>query len=460
MDYIDFLRSKELKADRVGMESVPELSGHLFPHQRDVTAFLLGVGRGAAFLDTGLGKTAVELEWARIVMEHTNKPVLFFAPLAVGLQHAREAARFGVDVSIAKDQSDIKGAGIYITNYERLNKFDRNEFAAIVLDESSIVKSFNGKISNGLVAFANDMRWRLAATATPAPNDHMELGQHSQFLGAMPSNEMLARFFIADQSQMGKYRIKRHGIKAFWSWVASWARCVGNPSDLGHDGSAYVLPEIEEHIHCIAVDPTIGREDGELIRKTDTSATSIHREKRITSTARAEKIAEIVRAEPDEAWMIWVETDYDAQSIMALLPDAVEVSGKMSSEVKEERLNGFTTGDIKILVSKPSIAGYGLNWQHCARTAFVGLSFSYEMYYQAIRRFHRFGQKRQVHAHIAMADTEMAIWSTIKRKMEEHEDMKREMFEAMRRESLSYSIKHPYQPTKKAELPSWLKESR
>ena len=456
MEYREFLESKAIAAPQVGMDKLPELGGHLFPHQRDTVAFSLRAGRSAAFLDTGLGKTPVELEWSNRIVEHTNKPVLFFAPLAVGQQHQREGSRFGVDVTLARDQSDIKGPGTYITNYERIGKFDRNAFAGVVLDESSIVKSYGGKTSLALMEFAKDMRWRLAATATPAPNDHMELGQHSQFLGAMPSNEMLARFFMADQSQMGKYRIKRHGVKPFWSWVASWARCVGKPSDLGYDDAGYDLPKLHEHLHMVETDMTEGAEDGELFRMTTTNATGIHKEKRRTSAQRAAKIAEIVSAEPGEPWMIWVETDYDADAIMALLPNAVEVRGNMSPEIKEERLNAFTTGQIRVLVSKPSIAGYGLNWQHCARTAFVGLSFSYEMFYQAIRRFYRFGQKREVHCHIAMAQTEMAIWQTVKRKKEEHESMKREMFDAMRREVINKHVKHAYEPTQSAKLPAWI----
>lgn len=456
MEYHEFLKRKEFKALPSGMADLPELSKNLFPHQRDVVNFLLRAGRGAAFLDTGLGKTLVELEWARRIVEHINKPVIFFAPLAVGLQHQREGQRFGIDVTLARDQGDINGAGIYITNYERLGRFDRQSFGGIVLDESSIVKSFNGKISRGLMEFSNDMHWRLAATATPAPNDHMELGQHSQFTGAMASNEMLARFFIADQKQMGKYRLKRHGVKPFWSWVASWARCVGKPSDLGYEDHGYNLPRLHEHMHLVETDMTEGAAEGELFRMTNTNATGIHKEKRLTANDRAAKIAEVVSAEPDEPWMIWVETDYDAEAIMRLLPDAIEVNGKMPPEMKEERLNAFTNGDIKQLVSKPSIAGYGLNWQHCARTAFVGLSFSYEMYYQAIRRFYRFGQQREVHAHIAMAETELAIWQTIKRKRDEHETMKREMFDAMKREVLEKHVKHAYQPTENAQLPNWL----
>lgn len=453
--YEDFLRSKEIRAQLSGMTRVPELSAHLFPHQRATVEFLLKAGRGAAFLDTGMGKTAVELEYGKRIVEHENKPVLMLAPLAVGKQHMREAERFGVETSIARDQSDVTGARIYITNYERLHLFDRHAFGGLILDESSIVKSYTGKTTRALMEFGQEVRWKLPATATPAPNDHMEIGQHAQFLGVMDSSEMLARWFIADQSEMGRYRLKRHGIKPFWSWVASWARCVGKPSDLGFSDEGFQLPPLNIHQHVVETDMTAGAE-GMLFRIPDTSATSIHKEKRLTANDRAAKIAELVRAEPNEPWMIWVETDYDADAITALLPEAVEVRGTMKPEVKEERLDAFTQGSIRILVSKPSIAGFGLNWQHCARTAFVGLSFSYEMFYQAIRRFWRFGQRRPVECHIAMAETETAIWQTIQRKKADHETMKEEMFEAMRREVLVSHVKHAYNPTQAARLPAWM----
>jgi hypothetical protein len=438
------------------MNNVGNLGSHLFDHQRDCVDFSLRLGRSALFLDTGLGKTACELEFAQKVVEHENKPVLFFAPLAVAEQHIREGVRFGIDVIKAREQADVKKPGIYITNYDRIHLFDKSKFCGVVLDESSIVKSFNGKTSRALMEFADCMRWRLAASATPAPNDHMELGQHSQFLSVMPSNEMLARFFIADQSEMGRYRLKRHGISHFWSWVASWARCVGLPSDLGYSDDGYILPPIKEHLMTIGTDMSIGCNEGEMFRQVDMSATSVHKEKRITSMARAQAIAEKVLAEPDEPWMIWVETDYDAESIMECLPDLVEVSGRMSSDEKEDKLNGFTLGKIKRLVSKPSIAGYGLNWQHCARTGFVGLSFSYEQYYQAIRRFYRFGQKRDVQSYVAIADTELPIWQTVMRKKNEHEEMKRHMFAAMKEASVQSFIKHQYQPKKQAIMPSFL----
>ena len=452
--YDSFLASKEVRALMRGIETEPDLSGHLFPHQRDVVSFLLKAGRGAAFLDTGMGKTAVELEYGRQVVEMENRPVLLLAPLAVGKQHEREAERFHTDAKVIRDPSEINGARIYITNYERLHLFDSSDFAGVILDESSIVKSFTGKTTRALIDFAQDMRWRLAATATPAPNDHMELGQHSQFLSVMDSSEMLARWFIADQTEMGRYRLKRYGIKPFWSWVASWARCVGKPSDLGYSDSGFDLPALNIHRHVVDTDLTAGA-DGLLFRIPDTSATSIHKEKRLTAADRAAKIAELVNAEPDEAWMVWVETDYEADAIMQYLPHAAEVRGSMPADVKEKRLIDFTESG-GVIVTKPSIAGFGLNWQHCARVAFVGLSFSYEQFYQAVRRCWRFGQQRPVHVHVALADTEEAIWRAVRRKQADHEDMKRHMYAAMKRGVEVRGVKNNYRPTQIAQLPQWM----
>jgi hypothetical protein len=456
MNYMEFLEKKKIAARSVGMANVPELNSKLFGHQAHSVDYALRKGRCGLFLDTGLGKTACELEYANQVLKSENKSLLFFAPLAVSDQHILEGEKFGIEIKKAVSQEDVKGTGIYITNYERIHLFDKTKFCGTVLDESSIIKSFNGKTSRALMDFCEDHRWRLAASATPAPNDHMELGQHSQLLGAMASNEMLARFFIADQSEMGRYRLKKHGIMPFWRWVASWARCAGLPSDLGFSDDGYILPKLNENLLVVETDMTKGREDGEFFRKVEMSATNIHKEKRITSMERAEKIAEKVLAEPDEPWMIWVETDYDSESIKSCLPDLVEVHGRMKMEEKEEKLTAFTNGNIKRLVSKPSIAGYGLNWQHCARTGFVGLSFSYEQYYQAIRRFYRFGQKREVDCYVAIANSELPIWQTVQRKKKEHEEMKKNMFVAMKEASLDKHVKHAYEPQEKAIMPLFL----
>lgn len=454
--YAKFLERKVESAPLRGIRDVPALNAAMMPHQRASTEFLLRAGCGAAFLDTGLGKTLIELEWARCVSEHERKPVLMLAPLAVSHQHKREAEKFGIAAHIAKTADDV-GEGICITNYERLHHFRPEQFGGIVLDESSIIKSFTGKTTRALMAFAESLPFRLAATATPAPNDHMELGQHSQFLGLMASNEMLARWFIADQTEMGRYRLKKHGVCSFWSWVASWSRCLSKPSDLGYSDEGFALPPLNVHHHIVRADITQNT-DGLLFRMPDTSATAIHKEKRLTAAARADKIAELVNADRDQ-WVVWCDTDYEADALTARIADAVEVRGSMKPETKEERLAAFTDGGIRVLISKPSICGFGLNWQRCHKTAFVGLSFSYEQFYQAIRRFWRFGQTHAVECHIAMAETEEAIWLAVRRKQEDHERMKVEMYAAMRRAIEVRGVKNNYQPTAAANMPTWLRSA-
>jgi len=456
-DYYALLKRKSRSAPVTGLTSVPSLNSQMFGYQRDVTDFLLRVGSGAAFLDTGLGKSFIELEWGRVIVEATNRPVLMFAPLAVGPQHEREAAKFGIDARYIRTPDQIAGPGVWITNYERMHLFDATDFGGVILDESSIVKNYTGKTSRALVEFGAQIRYRLAATATPAPNDHTELGQHSAFLGAMPSNEMLARWFTTDQSEMGKYRLKKYGIEDFWAWVASWARMASHPSDLGHAEEDFILPALNVDLHYVDVDFQEGAGEGELFRVVDASATKIHQEKRRTASARAARIAEIVAAEPGEPWIVWCDTDYEADALTALMPDAIEVRGSMPTEMKEERLIGFSSGEIPALITKSSIAGFGLNWQHCARAAFVGLSFSYEAYYQAIRRIWRFGQQRPVNVHIALAETEGMIWNTIQRKARDHESMKLAMNAAMREAVLAHETKLPYRPKQAASIPSWLR---
>lgn len=769
MDYEAFLRTKSRRAQQSGLRRAVALSPQLFDYQRDTTEFLLKAGSGAAFLDTGMGKSFIELEWARVVRETTNKPVLMLAPLAVGPQHVREAARFGIDdVRVVKNQDDIK-PGINVANYERLHLFDPSVFGGIVLDEcfaadteidcidgkkriqdiragdhiinaagvdivsdthrrevpyavkvscnqtafiaspnhpvftqrgwvgaqdlrpgdyaletgsamsmvrntnhtserikleskilrdillsemadessgtqgkspyagnfcqdarekhgmaaigltvsdartgenpraqsdnkpghprqdfshiesdaarsfrawgewpwangsagihdgcawrrldsgvcfvtgptdsrlsntlqaglsasreknshrsgwsvasqpegigfqerrnagfvrvdsievlesgnpelerlrdadgklyfydlgatrhpsysvngllvhnSSIIKNYTGKTTRALMEFSEAIAFRLCATATPAPNDHMELGQHSQFLGVMDSSEMLARWFISDQSEMGRYRLKRHGVKPFWSWVASWARCLTKPSDLGYSDDGFVLPPLNVIRHSVDADITANTE-GQLFRQVDVSATAIHKEKRLTSGSRAERVAEIIGAHPNDACVIWVETDYDADAVMARIPEAVEVRGSMSLDMKESRLNDFSLGNLRVLVTKPRVAGFGLNFQHCALTVFAGLSFSYEQFYQATRRFWRYGQQRTVDCHVVMAETEEMIWKIIQRKAADHEAMKAEMAEAMKRETITRGVKQIYSATQTARLPSWIK---
>lgn len=456
MKYADFLRTKKISARPMGLSKIPALNRRSFDWQQDVTAFLLAAGRGAAFLDTGLGKSLVSLDWGRVIHEHTNKPILMLAPLAVGPQHAREAVKF--DVCAAKYIRDPKDLihGINITNYENMHKFDAHDFGGVILDESSIIKSFTGITTRKLMKRFDAFQFKLCCTATPAPNDHMELGQHSQFLEVMESSEMLSRFFIADQSEMGRYRLKRHGVKPFWSWVASWARCLSKPSDLGYSDDGFALPELET-VHSLVKADISTNTNGLLMRLPDTSATMIHKEKRLTADIRAERCAEILSKQKKETWVVWCDTDYEADALIKVIPEAIEVRGSMSPEKKEELIDAFTQGKERVLITKPRVAGFGLNWQHCARTCFAGISFSYEQYYQAIRRFYRFGQQRAVEAHVVMSDTETAIWQTVKRKMDDHETMKKEMASAMGRAAIQKEVMTEFLGDKKPKFPAFLK---
>ena len=460
-DYRGLIAAKRIAFVPRGMQDIPPLNPALKDHQRHSVEFALKAGCAALFLDTGLGKTLCALEWGRVVVEHTGRPVLMLAPLAVAAQHEREAVKFGIDAKAVREPDEITTPRVYITNYDRLAKFNADDFAGVILDESSILKSFTGATTRALIAAFKHTPFRLCCTATPAPNDYMELGQHCQFLGIMNSNEMLSRWFIADQSNMGRYRIKGPAVKSFWEWVASWARCVSKPSDLGFDDTGYDLPPLDLKRHIVAADRSLdagAEKDGQarLFRMPDTSATSIHREKRMTTDARADVIADLVAAEPGEPWVIWCDTDYEADALADRIPGAIEVRGSMSPEVKEANLTMFSTGQVRVIITKPSIAGFGLNWQHSARMAFVGLSFSYESFYQAIRRCWRFGQTRAVNVHVACADTEESIWQIVSRKAGDHDAMKLEMTAAMARAARIVPEQAPYQPAKPLALPKWL----
>lgn len=459
--YRDLIARKRVAAVPTGFLKPAQLSSSLFDHQRVCTEFALRAGRSALFLDTGLGKTACALDWGRVVVERTNKPVLMLAPLGVVTQHLREAERIGVEAQASRTGTAPEHAKIVVTNYERLDRFNATDYAGVILDESSVLKSFSGVTTKKLIETFRATPFRLACSATPAPNDHAELGQHSEFLSVLPQSQMLVRWFLHDSGDTGTWRMKRHAVRDFWDWVASWARCIGKPSDIGFDDAGFEMPELRVTKHILEADRSLDAgedKDGQmrLFRMPSTSATSIHQEKRLTKNDRAQRAANLMAAEPDEAWVVWCDTDYDADALKALMPSINEVRGSMSIDVKEDRLTAFSKGDVKTILTKPSIAGYGLNWQHCARMIFLGLSFSYENYYQAIRRCWRFRQTRPVEAHVICADTEAAIWDVVSRKSADHERMKAEMISAMRRAFKISEVMVSYNPTTKMELPAWI----
>lgn len=455
MSYAAFIAGKLALSKSAGFEPPSAMNPSMFGFQRETCEYLIRIGRGAAFLDTGLGKTLLQLEWARCVVEHTHRPAIVLAPLAVAAQTVREADKFGIDAKVARDGSEVTSPRVYVANYERLDKFDVSRFAGVVLDESSILKSFMGATKRRLCESFAGTPYRLCCTATPAPNDYMEIGNHADFLGVMPSNEMLSRWFINDTMNFGNYRLKNHAIGPFWDWVASWARCVSKPSDLGYSDDGFALPELRLQRHVLDIDMIDGA-DGKLFRHVEMSATSLHNEKRRSLGVRAERIAEEVNGDQD-AWVVWCDTDYEADALTRAIPDAIEVRGSQSVDVKESRLLNFSEGRSRVIVTKPSIAGFGLNWQHCSNMAFVGVSYSYESFYQAVRRCWRFGQKLPVDVHVAMAQTESGIWDTVTRKADNHENMKREMRAAMMRNAGKTSaIKTPYEANTIGRLPEWL----
>jgi len=454
-EYRAFLAKKAPRPIATGIEPAP-MNPALFDYQVDATAFCIRQGRAALFLDTGLGKTICELEFASQASAHTTAPALLLTPLAVARQIEAEAKRFGYQARVIREQCDVSD-GINICNYDRLDKLTPSSFGCVVLDESSILKSFTGATTRALISAFRDTPFRLAATATPAPNDHMELGQHAEFLGVMASNEMLARWFVSDQTEMGRYRLKKHGVNDFWDWMASWARMAETPADLGYDASRFVLPELKVVRHRVAGD--VRAPIGALFLQ-DVSATNIHGIKRQTAEARADAVAELVDAEPDHNWVIWCDTDYEADALTRRMSWAADVRGSMSIEKKEAGLASFSDGTTRAIISKPSICGYGLNWQHADRQAFVGRSFSYESWYQAVRRSWRFGQKHPVHVHIAVAEGEDQIGRVIDRKAEDHAMMKRAMADAMRRDRARTStVKVAYDPKHIGRTPSWLKSA-
>lgn len=453
--YAEFLARKAPRAQSSGFEPGP-LPDHLFDFQKECVAFCLRQGRAGLYLDTGLGKSRCQLEWAAQSAEQSNGKALMLTPLAVAKQIEREARALGYEARVIRDQSEAKD-GINICNYDRLEKLDVQEFGAVSLDESSILKSFGGRTSDALVTLFAGHRFRLSASATPAPNDHMELGNQASFLGIMPANEMLMRWFINDTKEASQqWRLKGHAADDFWDWMASWSRMAQGPEDLGYDGSRYVLPPLNVIRHK-AAGTNVKPMEGSLF-VSDLSATNMHDVKRQTASSRAELIASL--ADNAEPFIIWTDTDYEADAVKAIMPDAVEVRGSMRIEQKEENLEAFALGQARVIITKPSVAGYGLNWQHAANMGFVGRSFSYEAWYQAVRRSWRFGQTRPVNVHIAVAEGEDQIGRVIDRKAADHTSMREAMAKAMRRAvNRGAALKVPYNPTYIGKFPSWLKSS-
>ena len=372
-------------------------------------------------------KTLMELEWARQVTEKTGKPVLILAPLAVAAQHVREAERFGMVAKIARDQSGLILNGASITNYGKLDHFEIETLGGIVLDESSILKSHDGATRTRLIEECQQVPFRLAATATPSPNDYMELGNHAEFLGVMTYAEMLAMFFVHDGGETQKWRLKGHAQGEFWKWMASWAVMLRKPSDLGYLDDGYTLPPLMTQQHVAAVEYFPDIDAGTLFPIEARTMQERIGARRSSVSERVMLAAEIVATKPMESWVIWCNLNAESEALADAIPGAIEVRGSDDEQDKERTLVDFSEGRIRVLVTKPSISGYGMNWQHCADTVFVGLNDSFEQLYQAIRRFWRFGQLRPVTAHYIASELEGAIVANLRRKEAEADHMAEQM---------------------------------
>ena len=427
MDYETFIQRKRRAEVATGHAPGP-LNEYLKPFQHALVSWAVRRGRAAVFADTGLGKTIMQLSWADEVHSHTGGKVLILAPLAVSEQTIEEGAKFGIEVQRVPHGQDIPGPGVWITNYERMDSIDYTALHGLVLDESSILKAHDGKTRQRIIDAAQGVPYRLSCTATPSPNDFEELGNQCEFLGVMTRTEMLATYFVNDTGDTGTWRLKGWGASKFWEWMGTWAVVVRNPSDIGFDGTEYILPPLQYIEHVVETEQL----GDELFARPAQTLQERRKAQRDSLEARCRALAEVVKAEPNEPWLIWCHLNDEAELIAELLDGAVNVQGSDAPETKAKNLLGFAHGDIRVLVSKPKIAGFGMNWQHCARMAFVGLDDSFEKFYQAVRRCYRFGQKRQVQVHLFTAENEGQILANLKRKEEAHHEMSASMIEHMK----------------------------
>lgn len=410
--YTDFLDAKAARAHQDGV-AVTDVHPILHPWQKEIVQWAAGIGRAAVWADTGLGKTFMQVEWAKAMAEPSDGKALIVAPLAICHQTVREAAKLDVHATYVRDQADAVDPGLYVTNYEMVSRFDPDEFTAVVLDEASILKASDGKMRNLLIRHFEDVPYRLACTATPAPNDPEELTNQAEFLGHMTRTHMLAAYFVHDDEG---WRLKGHARRPMLRWMSTWALAIRRPSDLGYPDEGYVLPGV--NVVSQIVDVELDAE-GQLFATDLGGVGGRAKVRRETLDARVQRAVELVNAEPDEPWILWAGLNDEADALTKAIPGAVNVHGSLDPDEKARLLLGFADGDFRVMVTKPAIASQGLNYQHCARMAFVGLSDSYETYYQAIRRCYRYGQRRVVDAHVVLSPIESQIATNVARKERE-----------------------------------------
>ncbi len=448
--YDEFLERKRIVDEPTGLTDLPDLPDQLFPFQRDIVRWALRRGRAAIFANTGLGKSFMELAWGRAICEATGGNVLLLTPLSVAGQMVREAGKFGLRAKQCARQEDVE-PGVTVTNYAKLHHFDLSQFVGVILDESSILKAFDGKTRTMLIDACAKVPYRLCATATPAPNDFTELGNHAEFLGVMSVTGMQATFFVHDSGDTGKWRLKGHAEDDFWQWMCSWSVLLRRPSDLGYDDGAYDLPPMNQVEHIVPVEGDAARTLSERLRARRNSL-----EQRVAFAA--------TLVPEDRPCMLWANLNDECAALAEMIPGAVDLRGSDKEEEKERKIKGFVSGDIRVLISKPSICGFGLNFQHCADTVFVGLNDSFEQVYQAVRRFWRYGQTKTVNVHFVAASTEGAVLENLRRKEADADRMGAAMVANMA--DLSSELVHgasretdTYNPTLPVQVPAWLLEA-
>jgi len=427
MDYETFVSNKR-RAEVATGHKPGDLNEHLFDFQHAIVSWAVRRGRAAVFADTGLGKTLMQLSWADEVASHTGGSVLILAPLAVSEQTIEQGATFGIDVRRVPNGGSPDAPGVWITNYERMESIDFSELHGLVLDESSILKAHDGKTRTRIIESAQGVPYRLSCTATPSPNDFEELGNQCEFLGVMTRTEMLATYFVNDTGDTGTWRLKGWGASKFWEWMGTWAVVLRNPSDIGFDGSRYILPAPEYIEHVVETEPL----GDDLFSRPAQSMTERRKAQRDSIEARCKALADVVNSESAEPWLIWCHLNDEAELLQSLISGSVNVQGSDTAEYKAKQMLAFSHGELRVLISKPKICGFGMNWQHCAHMAFVGLDDSFEKFYQAVRRCYRFGQKRSVRVHLFTAENEGQILLNLKRKESQHHEMSANMIEHMK----------------------------
>lgn len=456
LDYKKFIESKQIKSIQAGFEA-SEVNSMLFDYQKDIVKWACRKGKAAIFADCGMGKTPMQLEWARQVHIKTNKPILILAPLAVSKQTQMEGVKFGINVNICSSHEDVIN-GINITNYEKLYHFDCSVFSGVVLDESSILKSFTGKVRTKIIDSFTNTPYKLACTATPAPNDYMELGNHSEFLGVMSRVEMLAMYFVHDGGDTAKWRLKGHAENKYWEWVATWAVVLKKPSDLGYSDEGFMLPKLNIQTHFVESEA----EAGMLITMPAQTLQERREARKESLESRVNVAANLVNNSNDQ-WLVWCDYNAESELLSKSINDAVDVKGADNPEHKGNSMIDFAIGKIKALVTKPSIAGFGMNWQNCNNMIFCGLSDSYEQFYQAVRRCWRFGQRKPVNVHIIISEKEESVLINIKRKEADAQKMAENMIMHTAKITESEIKKTTrettdYKPNKEMIIPKWLEK--